>query len=1014
MVKFLISRPIAVIMSFVAFLLLGLVSIGMLPVSLMPDIQIPQITVKIEQKETSVRDLENTIVGPMRQRLVQVSHLEDIVSTSRNGNGTINLKFKYGTDVDYAFIDANEKVDAVMRDMPRDVDRPAVIKASVSDLPVFYINISLKQQGGAQEFMELSALCESVIKKRLEQLEQVAMVDMTGQLNPEIYILPDKEMMLSLGVTNSIIQNAIDESNLTLGSLQVIDGQYQYNIRFSNSLNTVDDIKQLYLKVNGRMLQLKDIAEIGLRSQKQKGIFMENNKQALSLAVIKQSDARMEELKQEVDVLLQYFARQYPEVSFNMTRDQTSILSYAISNLKQSLLWGGILAFVILFFFLKDFRSPWIIGISIPISLVIALLFFHLLNLSINIISLSGLILGIGMMIDNSIIVIDNISQHKNKGLSLGQACIKGTNEVIRPLISSALTTCAVFLPLIFISGISGALFYDQALAVAIGLFVSFVVSVTLLPTLYHLFWVKRENRGELKKEYKWQKAIQILEVEESYGKGWRWVFARRKNMLIAFLLLIVIAVTFSYKLKKERFPSFNQNELVLKIDWNKDINVKENTSRVKEMLDFLQNISAVSNAYIGQQQFMMNGSFEISTNQSIVFITLQRYAEVSKVKGMVESYIKSLKSDAMVEFGSPETIFERLFDDKQAAFVVKLTSQKAKGVPPVDEAESYLETLRKDMPEVEIHTLGTETTVMLEVEHDLLALYEINYESLLSQLKSAFNQYRIGMLKSGSQFVPIVVSENKESVNGIIEELEIENTKGVKIPFRSLVKVRLSRQYKSIKGGKTGEYLPISFESVDDKEPGALMENVQKITSNNSDVHASFAGSLLSSRALIKEMIVVMLISLLLLYFILAAQFESLSQPFIVLLEVPIDIAGALFLLWIFGGSINLMAMIGIIVMSGVIINDSILKIDTINQLRKQGVGLLQAIELGGKRRLKPIIMTSLTTILALVPFLFGNDMGSELQKPLALTVIGGMMLGTLVSLYFIPLCYYYLHRKK
>jgi len=1016
MIKFLIHRPIAVLMTFIAILLLGAVATGLLPVSLMPNVDIPEITVQVERQGVSVRELENTIVRPLRQRLMQVAHLDDISSETRDGASLIRLRFKYGSDINYAFIDVNEKVDAAMYAMPRDVDRPAIIKASATDLPVFYINVKpAEATNNSSRFMELCEFTEAVIRKRLEQLPEVAMVDITGQLWPELYLLPDAEQMQSLGLQESQIQQVLKENNITLGSLQVIDGQYQYNIRFSNSLSDVEDVRNLYLKANGRLLQLKDIAEIGIRSQRREGLFLQGHEDALSLAIIKQSDARMEDLKTEVDKLLDIFRRDFPELELTLARDQTGILKLAISNLQQSLVIGGVLAFLIMFLFLRDMRSPWLIGISIPVSLVISLLFFHLVGLSLNIISLSGLILGVGMMIDNSIIVIDNITQRMQRGNTLAQSCINGTNEVMRPLISSVLTTCAVFIPLIYISGISGALFFDQAIAVAIGLGVSLIVSVTLLPTLYRLFWLRADKRKQILpvSTTDKKKRFQLINYETAYEKGWHWVFRNRKWMMPAFLFLIALAGILSWHLKKERFPAFQQQELVVTIDWNERIHLNENRTRVLHLLELMKDKTLQTNSFVGRQQYLMHKDLNLTASEAVIYLHLKETQNLKAIEQEVHKYVRQQYPEANIDFRFPETIFERLFADHEAPFVTRISSQKTKGVPEVQEVNLLIDTLQNHFAQAGIEPVSTNQHIKVRVKPEQLALYEVSQNTLFAKLKAALNAHHIGVLRSRTLYIPIVISDKVKTLNTILQELKIPNSNGLKIPLNQLVEIDRQLSYKTLYGGKEGEYIPIPFMSTGKKTTETLIRQVREVI-HNFDMNLSFSGKLFSSKMLLKELLIVMCIALALLYFILAAQFESFTQPLIVLLEVPIDIAGALGLLWLFGGTINLMAMIGIIVMSGIIINDSILKIDTINQLRRQGYGLLNAIETGGHRRLKPILMTSLTTILALLPFLFQNDMGSKLQQPLALTVIGGMTIGTLVSLYFVPLCYYYLYRNK
>ncbi len=1008
MVKFLIHRPIAVIMTFIAILLLGGVAAGLLPVSLLPDIDIPEITIQVEHPGSSARELENAIVLPLRQQLIQITDLDDIKSDTRNGNAIISIRFNYGSDINYSFIDVNERVDNAMSSMPKEVKRPTIIKATASDLPVFYITAATKEEQKFSDFMELSEFVEFVLRKRLEQLDEVAMVDASGYMRPELHIFPDRKLMNSIGLDEAYIEEVFKDNNITLGSLQIIDGQYQYSIRFANTLNGVEDIENLYFKVADRVLQLKDIAKVTIRPQERQGFFMEGNQEAISLAIIKKGNARMENLKIKVNEVIRQIEYDYPTIKLSLVRDQTGVLTFAIDNLQKSLIIGGVLAFFIMFLFMKDYRSPWLIGVSIPVSLIISLLLFHLIGLSINIISLSGLILGVGMMIDNSIIVIDNISQRIDNSESLVKACISGTNEVIRPLISSVLTSCAVFIPLIFISGIAGTLFYDQAIAVAVGLSVSLLVSITLLPVLYRLLWLKANSRRN--HSFK----IRLLDYENAYKKGWRWVFSNRYWVILIFFFLIFLGVPLLYYIEKERFPSFKQQELIVDLDWNEYIHLSENKERVKEILKQLDNQCQYASSFVGRQQYVMHKGLDLNSNQASLYLHLKE-DNVRQVEELIRGVLQDKYPKTKFSFSLPETIFERLFDTQEPALEARVSgSDDIQGV----DKENFIHLLRKvksKFPEQQIGHLSCEKKLLIHLQTEKMVLYEVDRNTLIKRLKAALNQRQIGLLKFRSQYVPVIVSDNSQTINSILRELTLTNRKRQEIPVNQLIRLEEIESFRSIYGGKNGEYIPISFYGLSSKQGFELVDQVRQVVKDESgSMQVSFSGTILSSHLLLERLLLIMLVSLALLYFILAAQFESFTQPLIVLLEVPIDIAGALALLWLFGSSLNIMAMIGMIVMSGIIINDSILKIDTINRLRRQGLPLMQAIEIGGKRRLKPILMTSLTTILALLPFLFLDDMGSQLQKPLALTVIGGMTIGTLVSLYFIPLCYYFLYKSK
>ncbi|TKG94575.1 efflux RND transporter permease subunit [Puteibacter caeruleilacunae] len=1039
MVDFLIKRPIAVTMTFIAILVLGIVAATRIPVSLMPDIDIPEITVQVSAQNTSARELENTVVRSLRQQLMQVAHMEDINSETHDGSGLIHMKFEYGTDVDFAFVEVNEKIDRAMNYLPRSVERPRVIKASATDIPVFYLNMTLKGAGRAeqsarnkntgstengagdlfpvsQKFVELSSFAGNVIRKRIEQLPEVALVDISGQVFPELLILPDMQKLDALGLSLGHLEQAIKGANINLGNLLIRDGQYQYNIRFASTLNDLRDLENLYLKVDERLVQLKDIAQVVRHPQKRKGLVTSNGKDALTLAVIKQSDARMKDLKSKLNDLMGHFREDYPHIDFNITRDQTRLLDYSISNLGQTLIYGALLAFMIMFFFLRDFKSPLLIGITIPTSLVISLLFFHLIGISINIISLSGLVLGIGMMIDNSIIVIDNITQHwdRRRGREsdeelLDGSCVSGTNEVFRPMLSSVLTTCAVFIPLIFISGISGALFYDQAMAITIGLLVSLIVSITLLPVYYRLFY----KRNEKPRSSKWLQKINSIDYEAAYEKGFRFTMRNQRTMWGVFILMLVAAGVLYQMLDKSRLPAITQDEVLVGIDWNEKIHVDENQKRCGEILGEVNGSLVQSTCMVGEQQFILSHSDEAMASEAYIYLKAKSPAALDSVIQVLDGELKSRYKEANFKFSEAGNIFSLLFSDDEPPLVARLRATDDFGAAYNHHLDKTLKDIRQTLPEYYIQPIKWQENMVLNTNREKLLTYNVSFSEVYRALKSAFNSNEVMLITQNNTFLPVILGNKPLLISEIINELMVHNNKGEEIPLRNLVSETADRDLKSFVAGQEGVYYPVIFQ-INENQVESLRTKIRSTLGKDRFFEAGFSGSIFSNREMVKELSLIMLISLLLLYFILASQFESLALPVIVLLEVPIDIFGAFLMLKLFGGGINLMSLIGIIVMSGIIINDSILKIDTANQLYRNGNSLLRSLATAGQRRLKPILMTSITTVLALMPFLFTSGLGADLQKPLALAVIGGMTLGTVVSLYFVPLCYYYLVRGK
>jgi multidrug efflux pump subunit AcrB len=1054
MVRFLIRRPIAVTMSFIAILVLGIVAINYIPVSLMPDIDIPEITVQVSVPNTSARELENTVVKPLRRQLMQLAHLADITSEARNENGVIHLKFEYGANIDYAFVEVNEKIDRAMNNFPRNIDRPRVIKANATDIPVFYLNLTLKKEGKSkssnasittqskkqtnselfpvsQAFTELSRFASNVISKRIEQLPEVAMVDMSGTVSSELLILPDNKKLQAIGITQSALESSIKNSNLKLGNLLIRDGQYQYNIRFSSTLQNKSDIENIYFKANDRLLQLKDVATVIEHPQKQKGMVLHNGQDAVTFAVIKQSDARMSDLKSKLNFLIQEFEKDYPDIQFDITRNQTTLLDYSIGNLQQDLMWGAALAFIVMFFFMKDYRAPLLIGITIPTSLVVSMLFFYILGISINVISLSGIILGVGMTVDNSIIVIDNITQHRERLKRskpsnpstietlestdekdfeiLESACASGTNEVFGPLLSSSLTNSSVFLPLIFISGMAGAMFYDQAMAVTVGLLVSLGVSATLLPVYYRLIYRRHEKLGELK----WMKRINLLNFEVLYMSGFRFVM---RNQILSFVIvtLLLFGSYFLYgTLEKTKLPSIERDELLLSIDWNEHIHIGENKQRTVELIRRFNENLGQSTCMIGEQQFVMDKNSVASSSEALVYMKVKYPSILDSTLLAAESYLRKKFPKSIVRQREVDNIFNIIFSSEEKPLTARLKAVNNYGTNYVSHLQNALQKIQAALPDYPIEKVPLTEYTNLHTDPAKLMLYDVSFEDIYSCLKTAFNENQVFLISDNQDFVPVVLGSKTLDLMEVINGLFIRNQKNEMIPVRDLVSETKGEDLKVIVAGKEGEYFPVNFE-ITDQSVSDVSEKVAGAVRNDRLFEAEFSGSIFSNRTMMKELSVILLISLALLYFILTSQFESLSLPLLVLIEIPIDIFGAFLALKIGGSGINLMSLIGIVVMSGIVINDSILKVETMNQLYREGMPLIRAIVESGHRRLLSILMTTLTAILALLPILFTSGLGADLQKPLALAVIGSMIIGTLVSLYFVPLCFYYLKKKK
>lgn len=1003
MLRTLLHRPIAVTMTLIAIVTLGVLAFDRIPVSLMPDIDVPRIVVQMAAQGSSAREIEQRMVKPMRQQLSQVTGLQNIESTSRTDAGTVTLSFSPGTDMSMSFIEVNEKIDRAMSSMPKDMERPKVMKIGALDIPAFYIDVT----GGKAE--QTSRLVRNVISKRLEQVPEVAMVDYSGMVGTQIAIIPDQMRIAGLGISNSEIEKAVSDNNVVLEALSVRDGIYRYTIHFDSQILSVSDIENIYIRHDGRLLQIKDICKVEEMPADRKGIVTSDGKPAITMAVIKQSDAQMSTLQGRIDTLMTQIEKDYPELQLHVTRDQTRLLSYSMDNLQWNLILGIIMASVVLFFFIGGWRMPLLVIISIPLSLVLTLLCFYVIGVSLNIISLSGLILGVGMIVDNAIIVMDNIRQKK--------ACddrmiVQSVKEVFMPMLSSVLTTCSVFVPLIFLSGTAGALFFDQAMGITIALFCSLAVASIVVPVYFRSLY-RRKEFGSRAKENRM--------IMRWYEKGIRFTFRNGRKMILAFAGCIVMILAVSPMIRKERMPVLPHDDAIVTIDWNAGITPEENDRRVKEVLKAAGKYVTSSTTMVGGQDFILSHTKNITSSEAVCYIKSATADDCLKARETMMDYVAKHYPKAKTEAELATNIFDMIFSTDEPDLQIRLQNRSG-GRPAVEQTRTVTDSLRLHFPELNIQHLATETYLQYQTDAQQMAYYKVTYQQLYLRFRELLGSNNIYDINSGGESVPVIIGTDGRDADVLLGNT-IRNADGIDIPLEYLVKESRKEDYKHLTAGDEGEYAAIDIENAGDGEVRKVMDYVSRITDDDSrNLQATFTGNYFSSRTMVWELAMVMLVAVMLLYFILAAQFESLLQPVIILAEVVIDVALVMLALFVCGETLNVMSMIGMVVMCGIIINDSILKVDTINRLYRQAVAangvtrvtLLRSIVTAGHQRLRPIIMTSLTTILAILPLLQRGDMGSALQFPLSFTIIVGMTVGTMVSLFFVPLVYHAIYGRR
>lgn len=1009
MVRFLLARPIAVFMTFMALIVFSIIALRLLPISLLPPIDVPQIVVKVNYPNASPEAIEQNVLRPIREGMVTLNGLEDMDSKAGSEVGTIRLTFDYSTRMELAYIDVNEKIDRLTNSFPQDLGRPEVIRINTSDIPVARVQVIPKE--GIDE-VEVSLLSENVLKKRIEQLPGVSLVDINGKKERIITVSPNADVLNSLGLTQENLTQAISSGNSDLSGISVKDGQFRYYLRLATRVNSPSDIEQLPVRApSGAIIPLGKLAEVKYETKEMLGYHLYGEQEGLVITVHKQASAKMNELMPELKAALELFRTDYPQVNFELTQDQSNLLNAAISNLETSLLFGGIFAFAVLFLFMKDYRLPLIIGVSLPSSLVISFLVFYFFDLSINIISLSGLALGIGMLIDNAIIVLDNITRKRDAGLSIFDACVDGVNEVMGALISSVMTTLAVFVPLVFLSGISGALFFDQAVAVTAILSVSLAVAFILLPMLY-LFLFGRSKKAMDKEEGPFFRGV--LKVYES---GYRRITKNRKLAFLFFAILIPLGLGISQMLETEGLPEIEKLDATLEVDWNEPISAIENRDRVLTMVKQLNGKYEQVESDIGVRQFLLFDG-ENSIQQAFLYFLFPDQESKSNQMESLRTFLKENYPVATFTLGDAPNAFDQLFNSSLPYYEVRWKDLASK--KPVEETK--MDPWLSQFPTENWERgpgLQKESSVVFTLRADKLAIYQIPVSSVQDQISKLFGSYTITDIKRFGEITPIKLKEPNARFEDLLRTTRISASDSASYTLGEFIEYEYEDHYKYVTAGKGGIYQSVYLNGANPErlQSSIFQWGVQK------NLSIEMAGQYFKDRENLIQLISILLISVLLLYFILAAQFESFIQPLIVVFTLPLGIGGAFFVLWVFGGSLNVMSAIGLVVMLGIMVNDAILKIDTINRLRAnyhaddsltEEESLEKALHEAGQIRLKPIMMTSITTILALIPIVFSSGLGADLQRPLVFAVIGGLTIGTITALYFVPLAYWFFVPKK
>lgn len=1013
-----IKRPVTTLMAVIAVVLLGMVSFGRLNLDLMPSMEFPYALTYVTYNGAGPEEIENLITKPLEATLGTTSNLKMIQSQSSNGTSMVFLEFNDGTDINDATLQMREKIDMIKGMLPDEASTPMVLQMSMDMMPVLMYSIS---GGEKYDIVELNHLVEDRIQNRVERISGVASVSVAGGRDKEIAINIKPEKMKGYGITVQAITQLLSAENLNLPIGTIKQGDMDLTVRTIGEFTSIDEIRELPLTTAaGAMIRLSDVADVEEIFEDETSYSYVNGEQAISLSIAKQSTANTVNVARGVNAEIEKIRQEMPELSIISTMDQSVFIQQTVDNVASSALNGALLAVIILYIFLRNVRSTLIVGTSIPISIVATFMLMYFGGITINMMSLGGLTLGVGMLVDNSIVVLENIYRHREMGKNRKQAAADGAREVAMAVVASTLTTVAVFLPIVFVTGIAAKLFKELALTVSFSLLASLVVSLTWVPMLSSKI-LKIEQYDPSKEKWittrifvAWAKVLK--KIDDLYRRVL--VFATRRKAIVVIVTVVFFIGTLALvpTLGMEFFGGMDEGQITLNITMPKGTLLEETSAATDKVLAKIEDIPEVQDVFVtvgsgGGVMSMGGGSDSSSITLKLVPI-LERKRSVEEIgedlrlrtKDIPGTEISVSASSSMSMGGSGIDLV--VYGDDAARLEEIVEDMKAI-VETVDGTREVTTSMEVGSPEAAI-----------KINRQKASLYGISAAQVASALNTAVSGTTATQFKVDGSEIDVVVRQDPTNINYItdIENLTVQTAAGAAIPLYEISDITTENAPTTLMRQDQSRLVTLSA-SIYGRDMNSVATDVEAKLSNYkfpAGYYYEFSGTQEEMVSSFTSLGMALVLSIVLVFMVMAAQFESLLYPFIVLMSIPIALTGGLVGLLVLGLPLSVVGFIGLIMLAGIVVNNAIVLVDYINQLREGGMELIEAVITAGPTRLRPILMTTLTTVLGLMPMMLAVGDGAEMQQPIAAVVVFGLTISTLVTLVFIPVLYILLTRLK
>jgi HAE1 family hydrophobic/amphiphilic exporter-1 len=1002
-------------------IIIGAVSLGRLRIDLLPDIELPTLSITTEYEGASPEVIERLVTRIVEEIVATVPGVEEITSTSSDGRSRVRVTFAWGTQIDTAALDVQSFLEDEINELPEDIVKPRVRKFDISSFPVVILGISSNIDP-----VELTRLIEDQIRYRFSRIPGVAQVDLWGGWDREIRIELDPDRVKALGISLNRILRVIRDANLDLPAGKIEEGRYEVTLRAPSEFAGLDQIRNTVIFIqDGAAVTLDQVAHVKDTYQKHTRIVRVNKDRGLRVGIRKQSDANTVEVSRGILAEIESLKAVFPQVNIVPVINQGNFIQRSISNVARSVLYGGGLAIIVLLFFLRSFRSTLVISMAIPISVIATFMLIYFGGFTLNLMTLGGLALGIGMMVDSSIVVLENIFRRQEENHEPPMiASVEGAREVAPAIVASTFTTLVVFLPLVFVRGVSGILFEELAYVMAFALICSLAVSLSLVPMLASRLLASHKNIEKEKYQFMGRMAGISRAFFDSFNNAYRGLIYRVLNhrfltisvaggLLGASLLLIPMIGT-------EFLPPSDEGEVLvtgeMEIGTRLDL-IDRQTRKMEEIVS-----AAVPEAVSMVATAGTSGGWSEQVSQGEIRMSLVPSSERNRSNMEIAGDLRNLLAgriagmDIRTRAPQGQFILERIlggeegvtidirgFDLDTLEYLSKRVANTISNVPGITDIQI---SRRAGIPQQEIRVDRPKVADMGLSVRDVTEIIETAVAgSQAGEYRTEGDSYRI--------FVQLANAE-KRSLDEILD-LTLTTASGEPVVLRNLVSTQASRGPIMI-DRKNQQRLVTVKANVAGRDLGSVATDVQALLNqipHPMGYNLVVAGNFEEQQKSFRELFVSLLLALVLVYMVLACQYESLRNPVIVMFSVPLAAAGVLITLFITHTTLNVQSYIGCIMLGGIVVNNAILLVDQADQLRRKKMTINNAVAEAGRRRLRPILMTTTTTILGLLPLSLGIGEGADAQAPLARVVIGGLTGSTVITLVLIPAVYSVFHRQ-